>query len=722
MAKVLGGPKTFGFEDLASDPTLAPLSDPNTLLSLLDDVDEDQPVSETRPGVTIPGTGDEKLSLSEDDRKTLARELCEVLDRYDSAMSERWKRESEIEDAYELILNTIRSGNYQGASLLSSEMLMAAVDQSHARLAGTILSVEPMMKVEAIPTSKTSPDVAISRAKSCEQFLEDYGRREMKLDQLLPKWLLRTAKVGTAVVLLEWREKDEPYFFYKDRELKKERKKKSFLQTKLIRNPDTVLWPHWVQDWQDAEIMGHREVMTVSEWRRFAAERGLSKDIAQKVEDYAKGDTVPDDKVKQGQRSNIDLNSVAASQNLVRFTNLWCYRALPGDYEPIKFQIILHEGLRETLWIDYNALNTQKHPYYPIRYKCVDGSGWGVGVGQEMFYCQMADEAFRNIEMDNILSSCFPVTLTKAGSMADGQIDRAFPGQKISTDDPEGDFKTVSLADQGPIDMIYQAVSANETRKMTATGLAAVLAGQGDPTQKSGAGTGSTMALIEQAGKKFGMLDTYVRNDLSPLYEGIHEFVAQYASEGVLMNFASKEDAHNLNYLLYTPPQGDLSEMFRISVRAPSAANNREMQKQGAMVAYNFALQHANALIAQGVPILQQTNPAEAERWAQEVLGFTIYLGNIVLELSDVPDIGTGFPQMPEATPQDQEIAQLQQELQQAQTQLQTLQQQMQAMMQPQMAPTGGQPSGTPLPGAAPASPSDAASGLSPVGGPQGAM
>jgi hypothetical protein len=693
----------FGFDDIAGTE----FADPKFLAAVVESTAALKPEAGTLEGAELPGSGPEHLEISEEQRKTLATELCELLERYDTAMEERWAREREIEDAYELMLNNARSGNYQGAASLPSEMTMAAVDQAHARVTGTIQGVTPMMRVEAVPSSMQPHDVAQERADAMERFLEVYARRKMGLDDYLPIALLRTCKVGTSVTLLEWEESSEPYYAYREGRLEKKARKWSGARPKLIRNSDVILWPYWVQDWQKAEVVGHREVMTVSEWRRFAKDRKIDRSIAERAEAYAKGEVPPENMTEQAKRSNIDLDTFAASQTLVRFANLWCYRYLPDEYEPIKYQVIIHEGLREIIWIDHNRLHSQKHPYYPIRYKRVDGSGWGVGVGQEIFPCQMADEGFRNIGMDNLLSSAFSVILTKSGSIADSQIDRAYPGQKISTDDLDKDFATVSLADNGPISLIYQAQQDNEMRKMSASGLAAVLSGQGDPTMKSGAGTGSTMALIEQAGKKFGMIDSYVRADLSPLFVGVVENVAQFASEGVFVAYADPEDAQKVQEVRYTPPQGDISEMFRISVRAPSAANNREMQKQGALVAYNFLLQHANMLMTQGVPVLQQSNAAAVPEWQSEILNFTIELGNRILELSDVPDLRLGLPTLPEPTPQDQQINDLTQQLQQAQQQLQGLQQQLQQLQQPPGAPSGGQQAtGTPLPAGEDAPPS----------------
>lgn len=716
----------FGFADLAGTP----LGDPSVLAQVLDTVDAQPAEPGTQDGAQVPGVGPGELVLDDSEKDALAAELVTLLERHDGMMEERWARDEEIEDAYELQLNSARAGNYMGAAQLPSEMMMATVDQAHARVTNTILEVRPMMRVDAIPTAYQTPEIANERAKATENFLEFYGRRKMRLDEYLPIALLRVCKVGNAVNLLEWEDRKETYYAYgADGRLAKRIRNRSGIRVKLIKNTDTVLWPPWVQDWQEAEIVGHRETMTVSEWRRYAKDRKIDQDIARKIEAFARGDATPERLSSTARRSDLDLDSIAAQQNLVRITNLWCYRFLPGDgadrYDPVRFQVVLHEGLRKIVYIDYNRLNTQKHPYYPIRYKRVDGVGWGKGVGHEIFACQMADEGFRNIGMDNLQSSAYSVVLTKAGSIVDGQVDRPYPGQKISTDDPDGDFVTKSLADNGPVEMIYRAQQDNEVRKMTASGLAAVLSGQGDPTMKSGAGTGAIMALIEQAGKKFGMTDTYIRSDLSAMYGGVLEFAAQFGSSGLFYAYASQEDASLVEQVRYIPPQGDIAEIFRISVRAPSAANNSEIRKQNLMVAYNFLLQHTQMLLQQGLPLLQQSNPAAAPRWQSDVFSFINRIGNEVLKTSEVPDAEEGLPDFPEPTPQDQVINQLYQQIGQLQGQMQQLQQQLQSYMQPQppAGPSGAaQPAETPLSdSSAPDSPTSAPDGMGGPAGPGGA-
>lgn len=714
----------FSFADL--DGTA--LGQPEVVGELLQ-MDIREGVRSTDPDAVLPGRGVQDLrhKLTDDQLQTLARDLCNTVDRCKDMMSERWEREDFIEDSYALQVNTQRTGSYEGASQLCSGMLMASVDQAHARVSRTILDVTPRMKVDAIQTEVMPNDEAELLARATETFLENYSRRTVKIDRQLSMAILRLCKVGTAVVQLDWEDTEQKFFVYdKDGKRRERTKKKGGLRWNLIRNQDTILWPPWEQDWQRAEVMGHVEILTRSEWRQMVIDNGIDRTIAKEVERYGRSEGLTENRKRELSRADIDPEAEATDRGLIRIANLWCNMPISGDedgdYEPIRFQAILHLGLRKIVWINYNQLNSQKHPYYPIRYKKVDGSGWGTGIGHEVFFCQMADEAFLNLGMDNLLSTAHSVFLLKSGSMADQLLDRIYPGMRIPTEDPSGDMEVKSLAANGPIDMIYQAQQDNEMRKMSYSGLAAVLSGMGDPTMKSGAGTGAVLALVEQAGKKFGMIDANIREDVSEVYIGSLEFVAQFAPEGAFYENAPDEQAHRVEMLKYLPPQGDLEALLRISVRAPSAANNKEIQKQSVLVAYQFLMQHAQMLLQTAVPLLQQENPAAVGRYQRELLDFVGMVANRVLELSEVPDVQGGMPSLPEATEEDQQINELTQQLQQAQQQIASLTQQVQQMTgQGAGDATGGQPTGATTPQGYPGSPLDSgASGL-PSAGDQGA-
>jgi hypothetical protein len=640
--------------------------------------------------------------LGEGNLQKLATELADVLLDYDQTMGEKWQLDDKVEDAYSMLGDADRGGSYPGAAEMVSEMTMSACDQAKARIVSALLDVTPVMKVDPILSEGFQGQEAMDRAKATEQFLQNYGHFQIKISDKLPMAILRAVKIGTSVVHPHWKTCiDEVKYYDDDGKIKKRRVDKSGVVWDLIRNKDVICWPPWISDWQDGyEVVGHREWLTVGQWRKRAKELGVGDTLRQQVENYA----VSDADIEAPERQGVKAASVVEVKGMVRLANLYCYRLIPGREQPLKFQVIMHEELRKILWMDYNLLHSQKHPYIPIRYKRVDGSAWGVGLGHEIVYTQAADTSLWNLEIDNLFSSAFAVTLLRSGSNADQLMDRPFPGARIATDDPEGDLITKSLSVNGPLEMIYQARSSNEQRKTNATGLAPVLAGQGDPTMKSGGGTGAIMALIEQAGKKFGDVDKSVRYDLTNLYEFTLDLVAQNAATGTFYVSASEEDASKLAKMKYVPVQGSVSEHFKIWAHAPSAANNAELRKNMLLVVYNFLMQHISMEMQYAQPIYQAENPSGYTGFLREALEKLNEMGRRVLLANEVPAVDDLLPSIAPATPAEQRINELMKQLEQSQNEIAGLQQQLNPQpMPPEMGgtpmPEGQPPQGAPPPG-----------------------
>lgn len=682
--------RNFGFTDLIENEVA-----PEETAQLLDLEREERDLG-TLDGQKVPGTGEDvSLRLSEDHEKALARELCDLLLNHDQMMTERWERDKKVEDAYALMVDTTRTGTYPGAAMMASEMTMSAVDQANARISSAILNTAPIMEVNPIESSTFRGDMAVEVAGAAEDFLENYSRDVIKIEDLIPMITLRCTKIGTAVSYITWKDDKQEYKAYNRKgKIEKVKRDRSRITATLLRNQDVVFWPPWVHDWQDDyEVVGHRSQLTISQFRLKAKELGLDEDCQEEIEKFSANAALSEDRNRALEREGIDGSVAQQEKGLVQLTELWCYRLLPDGEMPVRFQVFLHEGLRKLLWIDYNRFHSQKHPYFPTRYKKVDGSAWGTGLGHEIAYCQAADDAFRNLELDNLMSLAFVIMGLKAGTTADALMDRPYPGMRVATEDPSGDIVPISMAPagSGALELLYTAIGANNQRKTDASGLASVLAGQGDPTMKSGAGTGSTMALIEQAGKKFGHVDQSIRSDLTPMFAFFLDLIAQFAAEGVLYTKTSDENAQTLSMLKFIPLQGNVSDNFRIRAHSASAAQNKEMTKQNMLVAHNFILQQVQSMLPLAQQYFQATNPEGLNAYMKDWLDTLEYLGDKILEHQEVPGLKDILPTVEDPTPQDQKINELQQQLQQATAQLQQIQQQAaMAQQPPQAAPTGG--------------------------------
>lgn len=700
---------TFAFDDLSPDsvPSPAGLSFGPNESSVLAQLSSLVPPEPTDPRIGVDPRTSQPVCTAEA-LETLENELPSILTAYDSMMADHWQREREIEEAYAMLRPDSRSqGNYPGASRMLSEMMMATVDQTKARIARGLLEVEPMLRVVPIMEGTYANPAILELAKSTERFLDSYGKRVLKIEDLLPLAVLRLCKVGTAVVRADW-EKDIAWtgFHTPDGQAQWQPKDDSGVRLRLIRNHDVILWPCWLPDWQrDYEFVGHRSVMTVNQFREFAQRIGLDPELQTQIEEFSRGAGKPTGStgntfgdMPSSETAGIDPAGMTSLRGfeLPMVTELWGRQSFEPGAPPSLYRIFYHEGLRKVLKIEANPYFSGRHPYFPLRYKLVDGSAWGTGLGQEIFMCHVADTMFRNLEIDNLLSTAFSIVAYKNGTILDQLVDRLAPGQRVPVEDPEGDIKPISFATHGAIEMIYQGQNANENRKVTVSGQAPVLQGQGDPTLKSGGGTGAIVALIDQAGKKFGDVDATIRRGLTELYGFILDLVFQFAPNGLYVEYASEQDAMMLVQTKYQPARGKpASALFEIVAEAPSASNNKEMAKNHLAMIYNFMQQHVQMEIGMAQMVYQAMNPAGFIPFVWKSAEFLNDLARKMLEANDIPGVAAQIAHIEPPTPAEQQVNGLMAQVQQLAAENEALKQQ--AAGGRGMSPGAG-PGGRPAP------------------------
>lgn len=688
------------------DPALAALSsladqgqNPLDLLQSLLSSDA-TPDTATRPDVPVPGQANAlAISLSEKEEQDLANELCDLVEEYFSAMADRREREAEIRDAYAQKFNAAQGGNQPDSASLSSEMMTSFVDQAAARLTTNFMDAKPAVAVDVARGAGIDGDESDQLAEDTEHFLDSYTMNEMDFIHLLPVAFLRAAKVGTVVFYLTWEEEKRVRWIFR-KDAKKAQKKVEVVgrvAPKLLDNDRVIIWPPTVINWQrDYQFVGHEEYLTPDQWRDIAARYKLSKELTEEIESLA-----PEEKdaslLAESERQGINAAQLTDEDSLkpIKVTELWCDMVLPGGDEREKFQVILNRSKRKILWIGYNGFHSQCHPYWPIRYKWGDNSCWGTGIGDEILNNHSADTALWNLELDNLYAGAYWAILRRTGSIYNTQSDNPRPGMVIAVDDVNADFKPIQLG--GGVPAIGETRTENQSRAASGSGLSSVMFGQGDPVQKSGTGTGATNALIEQGNKKLAAIDRNIRTDVSAIYEFILELIAQYAQEGIFYRRVGQDAAGRLTRLLYTPPRGDISQMFQFRAQAPSVATTDEARKNGYMMIWTFATAQSQIVDQYVTQLLQANNPAAIPSWKKSIVDYLNQIAKKVIEFTDMPGVIDYIPQAPDPTPQDQVINQQSQQIQQLEAQLQQAQQQLQQLAQQGMNMAGGgQPPGQP--------------------------
>lgn len=653
-------------------------------LSILEPfLDEARQQQGTRPGAQVPGSAKSlEIVLFDEDRDKVEREACDLIEEYRQMIGPRVERDQEILDAYAMVPNPDQAGSGTQSQQLVSEMTMSFVDAAHARLATTIMGIKPLMRIDPIETLGFEGEEAQHFAETTEAFLNDYALHgPPDLIHQLPKALLRTTKIGTSVFYAEWEEitRRRRYYVADAKEPKEVREQEGRARFHLIDNDKVIIWPPTVLNWQDATFIGHEAALTPDEWRRFVRRFGIDPLLAEQIE-HNRRDS--DENSEQGlRREGMEAANILTRKDLepVMLAQLWCRMTLPGEDEPTAFQLILHLPSRKLLYIGENPFFSEKFPYLPIRYKWSDSSAWGTGVGHEIIWQQPADSAMWNLEMDNLFAGAYWVILRKAGAVYNVQSDDIRPGAEIVVDDMD-DFKPVKMGGEAP--ELQESKLNNYQRARTASGLSAVLQGGGDPVMKSGAGTGSVLALIEQGDKKLRQIDSNIRVDVSDLYAFLLEMVAQYAPDGLYYRYASETDADTLRMLKWTPPRGEIGQMFRLRAQAPSVNSSDEQRKNSLMLLGNLAQQHIQIIDAMVTELLTTNNPAAIPRWKETVINYLTEIHLQTVKLQEIPRVPELIPRLPEMTSEDETINNLTSENQELQGQIQQLQQQLAQLAQ----------------------------------------
>jgi hypothetical protein len=671
------------------------------------------------------GTG-EGLDLGEDELADLSREVFDMLAAFDASARPRLETEGEIESHYHMRPDAAHGAQASDSQVIASELLMSMVDQAKARLVENALGVEPLPRARPIIKEKSDVEVAKARtavAEGVEQFLHAYSMHHVGLQRKLPLSIHRLCKVGTSVFHAEWRKKtSRSAYWTKEGQRRPEERSEDGVVVRMIPNRDVIVYPGTSPDWQEAELLGHREYLTLAKWRRWAREIELG---AEKVKEIETGRTDRNDErvPNAGFEHLREQEAEEIDDALGRIQLTYLYLTWVGQDEDDRGRdllVICHEETRSILKV-YEVKDGTRRPYFPVRYKKDDENAWGTGIGHEVLYAQAADVAMRTLLLDNLAAGAYWFWQVRGGSLAEIVFDRPLPGQRMVVDEIDRDIKATAAG--GKAEGLMEAMSDNRYRAQQASGLPPVLGGQGDPTLKSGGGTGSTVALIEQAGKKWGEVDRSIREDLSDLMEGIYELVHTHAPNGLFYQYASREDA-SLVETYFQPERGaSARKMFRIAVEAPNATSSREARRHALMTWWQFVNQHVQLELQMAQQAMAQT-PAAFQEYQTQAFELVSWVGRKIAAEQDLPDTEAHWPKPP--APDDlrvQQLEALQQQLQQAQQQAQQAQQQLQQMQQ--QAQGGGQPppdaGGMPpegMPPGAPPQPPPGGTGMPPPGVP----
>jgi hypothetical protein len=595
------------------------------------------------PGEVEPGAGSATLNLTEPHKTELAETLCKILDSHDSAMSQRIRRWRKIEEAYNLRPDSEREGQRPDASSLVSEQTRSATNVATSQLVEALIGTKDgLFMTQVADDQATGQDTvaAVEFAERIDEFLEAYSLGEMNLPKELYKTIHGLCKLGSARVQVMW-EVEEKKYAYRDatNKIQRETDRRGGVRWRNIPLRNAVSWPLSETDLQKALVVGHKTYMEHFEFRAFAKrlnvpDRTIKEILGEKTSDETEGYDETDEELER----NLKDQDINVGSEITK-----CYG----------FVVPTH---RKLLWCDYNPLLYQGVPYFNFAYWEELEAVHGSGVGDESLYPQAADSAMWNMYIDNLKIISNFQRIFKAGSTAEAMRDEVGPGRDLVTEDPEGDVAFTPLG--ADLKEMHDAMDRNDYRQMRATGINAPTQGFADPVLKSGASPGSYMQLIAQANKKFKQIDLNIRAELARAFMFVLELLQQYAPQGIYFNYVSDETAQVVSSLHFLPPKGNLSKRFRIMVRPPSAASNREMLRMNLMLIQNQTLQYASYMVQLAESTYGMIDPGKVFMLKEQIL---VYLNEIykeLLEVHEVPGLSAKAPTLQE-TPEDVLVSQL---------------------------------------------------------------
>lgn len=660
--------------------------DPNALLEAFGggetfpDIEEDEQA--TDPGAPMLGSDySPDLDLSQSEQEEIARKLCDLLESYDRAMEERWAKLDRIADNYEMNPDDSTQGLQPNAAQACSEFTKSYVDNAASRISHMMKDTEPLIRVEPEGDGDPDPDseLAEDMAESMEEFGNLYLRHTIRGRQWIPRKVKRSTKYGVGLTRDFWEEKTYKYrYFDKSGKMQVEEYTYGCIVCRFVEHRDAIIWPINIDDWQEEyEMVGHRTRMSEWRFRELCTKLGTPESLVDEIIEGAVAEGVEQDD-RERERHDVRTGDTLLDENQIQVTELWFHGA-PEGLDPDKYRFFLHEGDQQLLYAGYNPLHCQKHPYWPWIYKESDRWALGEGVGEEIYPFHKADSALYNLEIDNAKVVGNNLILVREDSGADKFTNNLFPGRRIPVDDPATAIASVELG--APIELIHVMQERTKMRAMSATGLPNVLQGQGDINLKSGADVGSILALIEEAGKKFGDVDDGIKNQFSAEVLFWFELMQQFAPNGLFHKHLSPQKALNLSRMKWEPPRGRLEDQFRITVLAPSAQRNKTVQKQHLMIMLEITAGHLNELERLGQEILATEGMvASVTKLKRDIFTFRSKVYEALLDVHDLKGIKSDVPQLAPPQPAEVIISQMAQQLQQYNSQVQQLSAQNQAL------------------------------------------
>ena len=441
---------------------------------------------------------------------------------------------------------------------------------------------------------------------------------------------------------------------------------------------DVVISPD-SPDMKKAALVGNRFYLRPAEFalRVDTGMYPISEEERQKV--LARGEDLGPDELDDAKKNRMELsnkNPSAINDDPLECYELWVYFDVDEDGEEDSIVLSVHPTSKVILKAKYNHLHYGFRPYLDITPNPVEFRHDGNGLCKALEQTQLEIDSIHNQRRDRMDYLNGPVWLRRINSV-EGEWN-FYPSAVIDVQDIEDSVKELKVSD------VYPSTEREEDRLIQyAMNLAGVSAGvMGQQTAERPVAR-DTLALIQEANKKFKTQIENIRAQITEMAYMIIEMFAQYQPE---FRYKSEQGEEVVEDVLNFPAQL-IRDTFIVDLSASSEVLNTEVKREIDLVLYQMNSDYMTKLAGMAQLITSPMVPDQmkafvvqaAQIGAEQVRRIFYDYGerdmSLVLDMSKAMDI-------------QQAVGQAQQEKQMM------MQQQQQAQVQQQ----GGQPPQGPPP------------------------
>ena len=470
-----------------------------------------------------------------------------------------------------------------------------------SRMMNSIFSMEPFWTVK--PLAAGTWDYA----KNLETFLEFASGSVLRMYETCQSWFMPAVKYGTSPLKISWREDWRSYF----KRIGGERvldKRLMFRGPRLEPLPlQDFFRPSGYANIKDFPWVGHRFYLNTMQIKGMKADYGWNEKYIDKVLSFpVERKTEVEDEVAE----KTGVQNILCDQ--YEFYECYLYWNMKEDddvYVPL--MAVIHPTTRQLLYVEDFPYDHGEWPFAAIRYMPRENDFLGIGVIQMLEHIQKTLDTSMNQIIDNATLANARWFKWKKGSPLPRNL-KIRPGAVIPVDDPN-DIVAEQLGDTYQSNPFYIQFLMQQGERRS--GLTEYSMGRESPVVGSRATATSTLALIQEANRRFDLTLKDIRNSSTEVGYQCLELWQQY-TDGLYDYMYKRPEVANAMFAALPNTQQELMQKsiefsgtdfrssYMIELKASSSASNKEIEKQNNMALYQMMAQH-NQQMAQIVMQLE---------------------------------------------------------------------------------------------------------------------